>query len=454
MQAQEIPVYSVSQLTQMVKHQLEKNFPIVWLQGEISNSKLQSSGHFYFSLKDPNAQISAVMFRGVASTLKSIPKDGTEVLVRGELNVYPPSGRYQIVVRELKPVGTGALLLKLEELKQKLHQKGWFNKEHKKPLPKLPKKIGIITSPTGAAIQDILNVLKRRFSGVHLIINPVRVQGNEAAKEIAQAINQMNEHNLAEVLIVGRGGGSIEDLWSFNEEIVAQAIFESKIPIISAVGHQTDYCIADFVADVRAPTPSAAAEIVVAEKSEQINQLQLFDKRLRQILMQKLQQKKQLLNAILKQPLFLSPYQLLGSSLQRFDDLKENLDQSMQQLLTQRKLLMQSATKQLALVQPQAQLANQKQKLLTLKNWLETIIQRILSQSKERLEQKAHFIHSINPKNLLKKGYAIPFSQKDNSVISSVHDVNLEEELKLLLSDGELITKIRDIKHDNKTAKI
>jgi exodeoxyribonuclease VII large subunit len=269
----EHPILTVSQLSQAIKLSLETAFPFVQLQGEISNCKPHSSGHLYFSLKDAHAQISAVMFRPDAATLKFTPKDGTQVIAIGEINVYPTSGKYQIVVRELRPMGIGELLLKLEELKMKITKLGWFRKEHKKPLPKFPKRIGVVTSPTGAAIQDMLNILTRRFSGFHLILYPVKVQGEGAAQEIAHAIEQFNHYELADVLIVGRGGGSIEDLWAFNEEVVAKAIFESKIPIISAVGHETDHCIADYVADIRAPTPSAAAEIVIAEKGQQLHHL-------------------------------------------------------------------------------------------------------------------------------------------------------------------------------------
>ena len=257
---------TVSQLTNAIKLSLESTFPMIYLQGEVTNFKLQSSGHLYFSLKDANAMIGAVMFKGEASALKIMPKAGDQVVVKGELSVYPPKGNYQLVVRELSYVGLGELLLKLEELKIKLHQMGWFKSSHKKPLPRFPKRIGVVTSPTGAVIQDILNVLTRRFSGFHLILYPVKVQGEGAAQEIAQAIEQFNKYQIVDVMIVGRGGGSLEDLWAFNEEIVASAIFHSQIPIISAVGHETDHCIADYVADVRAPTPSAAAEMCDCKK--------------------------------------------------------------------------------------------------------------------------------------------------------------------------------------------
>ncbi len=273
LQSQNVPPLTVSQLTNAIKLNLESTFPRIHLQGEISNFKVQTSGHLYFSLKDVHAQISVVMFKADASLLKIMPKAGDQVIVKGALNVYPPKGNYQLIVRELAYVGIGELLQKLEALKFKLHQMGWFKNSHKKPLPRFPQRIGVVTSPTGAVIQDILNVLSRRFSGFHLILNPVKVQGEGAADEISQAIEDFNRYQSVDVMIVGRGGGSLEDLWAFNEEIVAKAIFHSQIPIISAVGHETDHCIADYVADVRAPTPSAAAEIVIAEKKQQIDYL-------------------------------------------------------------------------------------------------------------------------------------------------------------------------------------
>lgn len=275
-------ILTVTQLTQNVKDLVEANFPALSVQGEISNFKQHTSGHLYFSLKDSGAQISAVMFRQDALRLPRPPKEGDQVIATGGLNVYPPRGQYQMVVRSMEAVGLGALLLKLEQLKREIHRRGWFAPEHKRPLPKFPKRVGVITSPTGAVIQDILNVLRRRNLRFQLLLNPVKVQGEGAAAEIAKAIEQMNRYRLVDVMIVGRGGGSIEDLWAFNEEIVAKAIFESEIPIVCAVGHETDHTIAEYVADLRAPTPSAAAEMVMAERSQQVAFIEQAGRRLAQ----------------------------------------------------------------------------------------------------------------------------------------------------------------------------
>lgn len=486
------PVLSVSQLTQAIKLQLELSFPSVWLQGEISNAKIQSSGHFYFSIKDPQAQISAVMFRGNLAGVKTIPKDGDQVIVHGDINVYPPSGKYQIIVRELRPVGLGELLLKLEELKAKLLKKGWYDPKHKKPIPKFPKRIGVITSPTGAAIHDILNILKRRFSGFHLILNPVKVQGEGSAKEIAQAIMQFNQYKLADVLIVGRGGGSIEDLWAFNEEIVAEAIFHSEIPIISAVGHETDNCIADFVADLRAPTPSAAAEIVIAEQAHQLAHLDQTKRRLQHTVRHLLRQYRHQLEGMRRHALFASPYAtLLGSKAQRLDELRQNIDAAMHNLLSRKKLMLDSHRRHVDALKPTSQIQNLRHKLLHWEKSFLNVIgmrlhtgRRLLSQKNDRLNQawKAkfdsrrrqfksvdkyeqlnrawirlfdlrqerlkkllHTLHAINPKNLLTKGYCILFAEKDHSVITSVRKVFKNQEFRALLADGELLSIVKEV---------
>ena len=465
----DLPILTVAQLTHAIKHCLETTFPNICLKGEISNCKMQSSGHLYFSLKDATAQISAVMFRGDAGMLKQIPKDGAQVVVKGEINVYPPSGKYQLVVRELTLVGIGELLLKLEELKIKLRDKGWFKAAHKKPLPFLPKKIGVVTSPTGAAIQDILNILTRRFSGFHLILNPVRVQGEGAAQEIAQAIRFFNTHQLVDVMIVGRGGGSIEDLWAFNEEIVAEAIFQSRIPIISAVGHETDHCIADYVADVRAPTPSAAAEIVIAEKAHQLQHLAQIQRRLQQSASHLIRHARQRLSGIRKHPLLASPYAILGMWMQKIDDLREEIDQAMLRQISNKRQRIAAQEKLLESLKPSVQICHLRQKLAVwgkaiLQAWetkqrhrrhvfsaivkyrqLDNLWRQAQHLRKERLQQVITMLATIDPKNLLSKGYCILFSEKDNSVITSIYSIKKHENIRVLLSDGQLISTVNNI---------
>ncbi len=259
-------IYKVSEVTRDIKNLLEQSFPTLWVEGEISNYTLHSSGHRYFSLKDENAQIRCVLFRWEGKRLAFEPEDGMKVYALGNLTLYEKSGQYQLSVIRLHPAGIGELELAFQQLKERLYNEGLFDEAHKKPIPEYPQAIGVVTSPTGAAIRDIINIIHRRDPSVKIVLNPVRVQGKGAAEEIAQAIKDFNEYKKVDLLIVGRGGGSFEDLWAFNEEIVARAIYSSKIPIISAVGHEVDFTIADFVADLRAPTPSAAAELAVKSR--------------------------------------------------------------------------------------------------------------------------------------------------------------------------------------------
>jgi exodeoxyribonuclease VII large subunit len=462
-------VLTVSQLTLAIKTCLESTFSVICLQGEVSNSKLHTSGHLYFSIKDSSAQISAVMYRADVAKLANIPKDGTQVIVQGEISVYPPKGNYQLLVRELKPVGIGELLQKLEELKMKLLKKGYFKKERKRPLPKFPRKIGVVTSPTGAAIQDILNILTRRFYGFHLILNPVKVQGEGAAQEIVQAIQQFNQYDLVDVMIVGRGGGSLEDLWAFNEEIVADALFTSRIPTISAVGHEIDHCIADYVADVRAPTPSAAAEIVIAEKAQQLHHLGQLQHRMQQTLHQLIRHDRRRLEGIRRHPIFISPYNLLGPSIQKLDTIRQDIEDSMRTKITSLQGILESQRRVLLSKNPCTQIAHFKQRLLDFdrsaqnslttkilqgrqlinveqrRRQIDQLMLRCVQLQKERLEKVASALGSIDPKNLLAKGYAILFAEKDHSIITSVSALEQKQELRLLLSDGEVVSTIKEI---------
>ena len=266
-------IYKVSELTSSIKLILEDSFPNIWVEGEISNLKSPSSGHIYFTLKDDRSELKSVFFKSDNEKIKFDIKDGMHVICSGRISLYEKQGVYQLYVTGLEPKGVGALQLAFEQLKEKLFKEGLFDESRKKPLPMLPDRIGIVTSPTGAAIGDMLKVLKRRFSNVEILINPVKVQGEGAKEEIAGAIRDFNDMNNVDVIIVGRGGGSLEDLWAFNEEVVARAICDSKIPIISAVGHEMDWTISDLAADLRAATPSVAAELVIAKKSELIDAL-------------------------------------------------------------------------------------------------------------------------------------------------------------------------------------
>lgn len=413
---------SVSELTFAIKSKLETTFPSVCVKGEISNFKAQSSGHLYFTLKDEGAQISAALFKGNTRFLSRMPQSGDAVIAQGELSVYPPRGNYQLIVRSLQFQGVGDLLLKFHELKAKLEGKGWFAKEHKKPLPRHPKTIGVVTSPTGSVIQDILHVLKRRFSGFHLVLNPVKVQGEGAAEEIARAIEQMNQYNLADVLIVGRGGGSLEDLWPFNEERVAEAIFRSRIPVISAVGHETDVTLADFVADVRAPTPSAAAEIATGEKAEQLKHLALCKKRLVHALSTRFQHISQ-----------------------RLGDLNDALERAALHSVRHKQLQLQGYLRQKEALSPIQQLKGWRTRFQGARTQLTHLAQESIRLRKERLASLLRHLKAIDPKNLLSKGYALLFDEKGESVIFSSKQLVPASRISLLLSDGRAQATIDEV---------
>jgi len=282
-------ILTVSELTREIKDILEGRFLDIWVEGEISNLRIPPSGHIYFTLKDDFSQIRAVLFRMQARTLRFVPEDGIHVICRGRVSLYEKRGDYQLILESIEPKGIGALQLAFLQLRERLEKGGLFDPDHKRPIPTVPRKIGIITSPTGSVIQDMLNILKRRFENLHILVFPARIQGEGASSEICEAIRYFNQVTDVDVIIVGRGGGSLEDLWVFNEEAVARAIYHSKIPIISAVGHETDYTIADFVADLRAPTPSAAAELVVRDKREIKNILRHLGGRLENEMVQVLE---------------------------------------------------------------------------------------------------------------------------------------------------------------------
>lgn len=444
-------VYSVSELTLAIKSLLEPNFRSISLRGEISNFKLQASGHLYFSLKDAGAQISSVLFKANAAALARMPKEGDQVIATGEISLYMPRGSYQIVIRELQFLGQGELLLKLHQLKEDLQNRGWFDPAKKKPIPKFPKTIGVVTSPTGAVIQDILNILTRRFSHFHVILNPVKVQGAGAAQEIAQAIHDFNTYRLADVLIVGRGGGSIEDLWAFNEEIVAKAIFESTIPIISAVGHETDFTIADFVADIRAPTPSAAAEMVIAEKANIFKFLKQTEQYLRQRIAHQVNQGRQHLDALKRHPLFSSPYTLLSQPIQQIDMMRNATEESVRRMLFQNKTNLGSYAQRLELLKPSTQIASLREQLKSYPDQCLRAITALLQTRRQRLNQLSEHLRSLNPNNLLKKGYSI-LQTPTGSIIQSANELTPNQLFTALLHDGRICATANEVKkHDTKS---
>jgi exodeoxyribonuclease VII large subunit len=323
-------IYTVTEITREIKSILERNFPTVWVEGEISNYLLHSSGHRYFTLKDENAQIRCTLWRYRGDQLQFEPADGMNVMAWGSITVYERNGQYQLDVVELVPAGVGKLEVAFQKLKEKLFAEGLFDEEHKKSLPRFPERIGLVTSPTGAAIKDIIRIIRHRFPGVRMILNPVRVQGEGAAEEIAQAIREFNEYKEIDVMIVGRGGGSLEDLWAFNEEVVVRAIFDSEIPIVSAVGHEIDFTISDFVADARAATPSAAAQMVVPEREALLEQIETSTGKIAATLVSLIGQLKQRLQSVVESYGFRRPSDIITQRSQKLDELISQLEDSAQ----------------------------------------------------------------------------------------------------------------------------
>jgi len=386
-------VYTVSALTAEVKAVLEDSFPAIWVEGEISNFKHHTSGHMYFTLKDAQAQIRGVMFRGHNRLLRFQPTDGLAVLVCGAVTVYERRGEYQITAEFMEPKGVGALHLAFEQLKAKLEAEGLFRDSRKRPLPLLPRKIGIVTSPTGAVIRDMLTIIARRFPGLEVLIHPVAVQGAGAAGEIAAALGRLGSRADLDVLIVARGGGSLEDLWAFNEEIVARAVAACPIPVISAVGHETDVTIADFVADLRAPTPSAAAELVVAQRDE-----------LRQ----------------------------------RVDELTARGLSALQRVMAVRRSRVEMLGRHLLLLSPVARLARQADRLQGLRRRLEAWWALFRTVRGERLARAAATLESLSPLGILGRGYSICFALPSRRILKATTEVDTGSAVAVRLHQGEL----------------
>lgn len=442
-------ILTVTELTLAIKRELEPRFSHVQVEGEITNIRAQSSGHLYFNLKDQGAQISAVLFKGNARNVVRLPKAGDRVILKGELSLYAPRGSYQIIVRQLEHAGVGELLVKLHELKEELKKRGWLSPEHKRALPKYPRTIGVVTSPTGSVIQDIIHVLKRRYPTFHLILNPVRVQGKEAAPEIAAAIQEFNRRGGVDVMIVGRGGGSLEDLWPFNEEMVASAIFHSKIPVISAVGHETDVTLADCVADVRAPTPSAAAEISVKELSSQMEFLVQSGLQLDRILKQKMAHLKSMVAGVARHPRLATPYAILSEHYQRVDDFSSHIDVAIKHKMNREVMGLKAAKERLKSVVPSAKTTLLRERLRTFQKGIDQAQLLLVQQKKQKLKQISEMLTAVNPQSILKKGYCIPFKEKSSSVMMSANEGSVGMGVTLRFHDGQMTTRIEEIKKDN-----
>ncbi|MGQ9695906.1 MAG: exodeoxyribonuclease VII large subunit [Thermodesulfobacteriota bacterium] len=437
------PIYTVSQLTNEIKNLLERNFEYIWVEGEISNLRIPTSGHIYFTLKDETAQIRAVMFRVQSRLLKFEPVDGLQVISYGRISVYEPRGEYQLIVDYLEPKGLGALQLAFEQLKEKLAQEGLFDPAHKKPIPRLPQRIGIITSPTGAAIRDMLKIIERRYANIYILIYPVRVQGPGAAQEIAQAIKELNEWPNIDVIIVGRGGGSLEDLWAFNEEIVARAIFSSRVPVISAVGHEIDYTIADFVADLRAPTPSAAAELVVQEKIELLEGLANLNNRLFHNFRSFLEIKKEKLQSFIYR--LIDPRKKLSDQRLHIDDLSHRLFKALSQTLLKKKEIFQLKRDSLFLHHPGRQIGQASLHLQQLFRQMILAVKGEIRLLRQKWQNCSEKLNALNPLAILERGYSIAWLLPRDEIIKDASLLKAEDKVRIKVHKGEFTAKVEKI---------
>jgi len=428
-QKKDAHIFTVSQITQDIKLILENTFGEVWVEGEVSNFRAHDSGHLYFSLKDEGALLPAAIFNYQKKDFKFRVENGLKVVCFGKIDVYPPHGAYKLIIEKIEPKGIGSLQLALEQLKEKLEKEGLFSPGHKKPTPYLPAKIGVVTSLSGAAIKDILKVLERRFRDVHIIISPARVQGEEAKEEIAQAIKDFNRLNdtlpiseRIEVLIVGRGGGSIEDLWAFNEEVVARAIYNSRIPIISAVGHERDWTIADLVADVRAATPSVAAELVIPKKEElklRVDELSDDIKR-----------------------------SFLGISSgfeEAIGDLAQRMALCMQNSLRLSENKLVSTQNKLALLNPSLLIQQHKAKIVDFGRQIQVRIEHFVKLRQAEFNGAVEKLSSLSPLNILARGYSITFKMPQSEALKDIKSIKSGDTVKTKLHKGDFLSKVMEV---------
>ena len=431
-------VISVSELNKKAKSLLEKGIPKLWIEGEISNLAKPASGHMYFSLKDEMSQIRCAWFkqRQLQNTLNIA--NGSKMLALGKIGLYEPRGEYQFIVEKMEIAGEGDLKRKYEDLKKKLSAEGIFSEENKSELPNLPKKIGVITSPSGAAVQDILTVLNRRFPIIPIIIFPVAVQGEQAAPQIQNALEKANFRADCDLLILARGGGSLEDLWAFNEEIVARAIFDSEIPIISAIGHETDVTISDFTADLRAPTPSGAAELAVPDQHDWIKSIDNISEKINTIITQQINSKSQLSDWINKRLSQSSPKMTVKRQIEKSNNLQKILSSSILQNLSKQDKNIHQLKSNLNEVSPRLKIHTQLSRIKELNQKITSCSDHLLEGLNNRINLASKTLNSVSPLRTLDRGYAIARDAKTKNVIMSADNIEIENDIEVKLAKGEI----------------
>jgi len=431
-------IYTVTELTRSIRGLLEGNFGQVWVSGEVSNYKLHTSGHIYFTLKDEQSQLSVAIFRNVASRLRFRLEDGLQVNVEGRISVYERRGNYQLIGSKAEPVGYGALQLAFEQLKKRLAEEGLFDETHKKPIPRFPQLIGVVTSPTGAAIRDILNVIGRRFSTVEVLLYPAMVQGKGAAEEISAGIKALDEEAKVGVIIAGRGGGSLEDLWAFNEEPVARAIFNCKTPVVSAVGHEIDFTIADFVADLRAPTPSAAAEMVVRERESVISEIAQLRDGLERSVAMRLTQLEYRLKMAFSSYGFRQPSDMLMQYEQRLDDARERISELQQRRLEDLQAGMSAAGKRLWALRPERLIASMRDRIKATRSIFVERAGNMLARREADLAELAARLDSLSPLAVLARGYSITYRMPAGEILKDSSYASAGDRIRVKLHQGSL----------------
>ena len=436
-------IFSVSQLNRQARQLLETHLPLLWVEGELSNVSIPSSGHWYFTLKDDQAQVRCCMFRNRNMLVRFKPQQGQHVLLRARVSLYEGRGDYQIIAEHMEEAGSGALQRAFDELKHKLSQEGLFNEAHKKSLPSLPRHISVITSPTGAAIHDVLSVLERRFPGIPVTVIPVAVQGKESAPQIVRAIDLANRAGLFDVILLTRGGGSLEDLWSFNEEIVARAIFNSELPIICGVGHEVDFTIADFVADLRAPTPSAAAELLVPDADDWLDKFIGYEVLLEEAMLRRLQQwQKHLHN--LRQRLR-HPRERLEQQSQRLDNLELRLKNHIKHLLNDFKNRIRQLEIRQQAHHPQVRLQQLNERVVAYHQRLQTAQFRLIERKQQALGEAARMLNTLSPLNTLERGYALVTDTETKKVITRSDQVKPGTTINTRVAQGEFVCRVESI---------
>jgi exodeoxyribonuclease VII large subunit len=429
-------------LTQEIKDLLEGYFLDIWVEGEVSNVRVPPSGHIYFTLKDQGSQMRAIIFKQQARSLRFTPEDGLHIVCRGRISLYEPRGEYQLILQYMEPKGVGALQIAFEQLKNRLEAEGLFDGERKRSLPLVPRRIGIVTSPSGAAIRDMLQIIQRRFPNVEILICPVRVQGVESPLEIAQAIRDLNALGDMEVIIVGRGGGSLEDLWAFNDERVARAIYESRIPIISAVGHEMDFTIADFVADMRAPTPSAAAELVVREKAELLRLIQSLNLRMMGCMRQYLEFFSGRIDQAGRG--LIDPRKRVERFWERLNELSRRLSTGAYQLVVGSQNRTNSLKEKLLYRNPHEKAEGYGLRVSQLTKELSGAIQQIMGERENQVKQLVSNLDNLSPLAILKRGYSITRKYPSDEIVKDALAVVRGEKVRVKLYRGEILCEVEE----------